>query len=76
MDNLTLDNVSFGQELESTFDGDDFEARRRPIRNSTRKGSKKIAAAIRRVKLHERSLKKARTNLKRVRSKVRWTLNN
>jgi len=72
MDNLTLDNVSFGQELETTFEGNDFEARsRRPIRNSTRKGSKRISAALKRVKLHERSLKKARTNLKRVRSKVR-----
>ena len=41
MDNLTLDNVSFGQELETTFEGDDFEARKartalRKLRNQIR----------------------------------------
>jgi len=72
MDNLTLDNVSFGQELETTFEGDDFEARsRRPIRNSRRRGSKAIAAGVRRVKRNQRNLKKARTALKRLRSSIR-----
>jgi len=72
MDNLTLDNVSFEQELETTFDGNDFEARRRaPIRNSRRKSSKTIAAGVRRVKRNERNLKKARTALKRLRNSIR-----
>ena len=72
MDNLTLDNVSFGQELETTFEGDDFEARKRgAIRNSRRRGSKAIAAGKRRVKRNERNLKKARTALKRLRSSIR-----
>ena len=69
MDNLTLDNVSFGQELETTFEGDDFEARK--IRNSRRRGSKAIAAGKRRVKRNQRSLKKARTALSRLRRSIR-----
>ena len=69
MDNLTLDNVSFEQELETTFDGNDFEARRRaPIRNSRRKSSKTIAAGVRRARANVR---KAQTALRRLRSRIR-----
>ena len=69
MDNLTLDNVSFGQELETTFDGNDFEAR--AIRNSRRRGSKAITAGKRRVKRNQRNLKKAQTALRKLQRRIR-----
>ena len=71
MDNLTLDNVSFGQELESTFDGNDFEARRRPIRNSRRRGSKAITRGKARVRRARANVRKAQTALRRLRSRIR-----
>tara|TARA_Y100001951_G_C11117665_1_gene171027 strand:+ start:70 stop:300 length:231 start_codon:yes stop_codon:yes gene_type:complete len=72
MDNLTLDNVSFGQELESTFDGDDFEARsRRPIRNSRRRGSKAITRGKARVRRARANVRKAQTALRRLRNSIR-----
>lgn len=72
MDNLTLDNVSFGQELETTFDGDDFEARsRRPIRNSTRRGSKAITRGKARVRRARANVRKAQTALRRLTRRIR-----
>ena len=69
MDNLTLDNVSFGQELESTFDGNDFEAR--AIRNSRRRGSKAITRGKARVRRARANVRKAQTALRRLRSRIR-----
>ena len=63
MDTLTLDNVSFGQELESTFDGDDF-AMRCKLRNSTRGRSKTVANFDKRIKKSMRATKKIRSQKK------------
>jgi len=70
MDNLTLDNVSFGQELESTFEGNDFEARR-PIRNSRRRGSKAITKGKARVRKARANVRKAQTALRRLTRRIR-----
>ena len=64
MDNLTLDNVSFGQELETTFDGNDF-AMRSKIRNSTRGRSKTVAKFDKRIKASMKATKKIRADKKR-----------
>ena len=69
MDNLTLDNVSFGQELETTFEGDDFEARK--IRNSRRRGSKAITRGKQRVRRAQANVRKARTALRKLRREIR-----
>lgn len=74
---IILDNESFEQDLQSGLSDlteDSTEQRRRkkggkrrrraPIRNSSRKRSKALAAAKRRVK-------KAQTNLRKVRRRVR-----
>ena len=72
MDNLTLDNVSFGQELESTFEGNDFEARKRaPIRNSRRRGSKAITKGKARVRKARANVRKAQTALRKLKRRIR-----
>ena len=71
-ESLSLDDDSFSQELVTTFDGNDFEARsRRPIRNSRRRGSKAITRGKQRVRRAQANVRKARTALKRLRSSIR-----
>ena len=68
-ESLSLDDDSFSQELVTTFDGNDFEAR--PIRNSRRKGSRVIVLAKQRVKRAQRNVKKAQTHLRKVSRRIR-----
>ena len=60
LESLSLDNDSFSQELETTFDGNDFEMKPK-LRNSTRGRSKKIAEFERRIKKSLMRTKKIRT---------------
>ena len=70
---LVLENVSFSQELNDTFQQPteelSFEARK--IRNSRRRGSKAILNAKKRVRRNQANLKKARTALRSLKRRIR-----
>ena len=67
-----MENVEFSQQLNDTFQQQDvnFDMRSR-LRNSKRGKSKAIARANQRVKRALRNVQKARTNLKRVKARLR-----
>tara|TARA_B100001245_G_scaffold211966_1_gene176946 strand:+ start:246 stop:464 length:219 start_codon:yes stop_codon:yes gene_type:complete len=70
---LVLENVSFSQELNDTFQQPteelSFEARK--IRNSRRRGSKAILNAKKRVRRNQANLRKARTALRSLKRRIR-----
>ena len=70
LESLSLDNDSFSQELETTFDGNDFEMRTK-LRNSTRGRSKTVAKFDKRIKASMRATKKIRADKKRYLAKRR-----
>ena len=70
---LVLENASFSQELNDTFQQPteelSFEARK--IRNSRRRGSKAILNAKKRVRRNQANLRKARTALRKLKRRIR-----
>ena len=70
---LVLENASFSQELNDTFQQPteelSFEARK--IRNSRRRGSKAILNAKKRVRKNQANLRKARTALRTLKRRIR-----
>ena len=70
---LVLENASFSQELNDTFQQPteelSFEARK--IRNSRRRGSKAILNAKKRVRRNQANLRKARTALRSLKRRIR-----
>ena len=72
---LVLENVSFSQELNDTFQQPveelSFEGRKRTIHNSRRRGSKAITNAKKRVRKNQANLRKARTALRSLKRRIR-----
>ena len=65
----SLDNESFAQELNDSFQGNDFA--RPPIRNSRRRKSKAITRANRRIKRAQRNVRKAATAKRKLTRRIR-----
>jgi len=71
---LVLENASFSQELNDTFQQPtelSFEAKRSPIRNSRRRGSKAITNAKKRIRKNQANLRKAKTALRSLKRRIR-----
>ena len=65
----SLDNESFAQELNDTFEGNDFA--RPAIRNSRRGKSKTITRANRRIKRAQRNVRKAQAAKRKLARRIR-----
>tara|TARA_B000000460_G_C21357048_1_gene323741 strand:+ start:258 stop:476 length:219 start_codon:yes stop_codon:yes gene_type:complete len=70
---LVLENVSFSQELNDTFQQpvEELSFELRKIRNSRRRGSKAITNAKKRVRKNQANLRKARTALRSLKRRIR-----
>jgi len=70
---LVLENVSFSQELNDTFQQpvEELSFDLRKIRNSRRRGSKAITNAKKRVRKNQANLRKARTALRSLKRRIR-----
>ena len=70
---LVLENASFSQELNDTFQQpvEELSFELRKIRNSRRRGSKAIANAKKRVRRNQANLRKARTALRSLKRRIR-----
>ena len=70
---LVLENVSFSQELNDTFQQpvEELSFELRKIRNSRRRGSKAILNAKKRVRKNQANLRKARTALRSLKRRIR-----
>ena len=70
---LVLENVSFSQELNDTFQQpvEELSFELRKIRNSRRRGSKAILNAKKRVRRNQANLRKARTALRSLKRRIR-----
>ena len=70
---LVLENVSFSQELNDTFQQpvEELSFEGKKIRNSRRRGSKAITNAKKRVRKNEANLRKARTALRSLKRRIR-----
>jgi len=67
-----LDNNSFSQELDGTFQQDDnISFDQRAIRNSRRRGSKAITRGKARVRRARANVRKAQTALRKMRRGIR-----
>ena len=70
---LVLENVSFSQELNDTFQQpvEELSFESKKIRNSRRRGSKAITNAKKRVRKNQANLRKARTALRSLKRRIR-----
>ena len=70
---LVLENASFSQELNDTFQQpvEELSFELRKIRNSRRRGSKAILNAKKRVRRNQANLRKARTALRSLKRRIR-----
>ena len=70
---LVLENVSFSQELNDTFQQpvEELSFELRKIRNSRRRGSKAITNAKKRIRKNQANLRKARTALRKLKRRIR-----
>ena len=70
---LVLENASFSQELNDTFQQpvEELSFELRKIRNSRRRGSKAITNAKKRVRKNQANLRKARTALRSLKRRIR-----
>ena len=70
---LVLENASFSQELNDTFQQpvEELSFELKKIRNSRRRGSKAITNAKKRVRKNQANLRKARTALRSLKRRIR-----
>ena len=70
---LVLENASFSQELNDTFQQpvEELSFESKKIRNSRRRGSKAITNAKKRVRKNQANLRKARTALRSLKRRIR-----